>query len=146
MVPCSFACEVRVFQLTYLKSRELIGTLEESFASSPQLVFAEAGTDQFVMYGGDAALQQKVEDFLKQVDCPTIHPTTKFVRLRHADPGQTADFIAKVFASPVPSDMPVQAVANPRTKEVFVMGPMQQIALAEGLISLVDDGIPLPEK
>ena len=147
MIPCSFACEARVFQLTYIKSKELIGTLEKSFASSsPPPGFAETGTDQFVMYGGDAASQQKAEDFLKQVDCPTTHPTTKFVRLRHADPEQTADLIAQVFASPLVCDMPVQAVANPRTKEVFVMGPMREIALAGGLIRLLDDGIPLPGK
>ncbi len=69
---------------------------------------------------------------------------TKFVPVRHADLDKVANLLVKAFPDDPAEEIPLQVVANHRTREIFLFGPVSKMDLAEAVIRAVDTDPPPP--
>lgn len=75
----------------------------------------------------------------------SVSVVTKFVSVRHADLDKVADLLMKAFPGDPAEETPLQVVANPRTRKIFLTGPALKMGLAEAVIRAVDTDPPPPE-
>ena len=75
----------------------------------------------------------------------SVSVVTKFVSVRHADSEKVADLLKKALPDDPAEETSLQVVANPRTGEIFLVGPALKMELAEAVIRAVDTDPPPPE-
>lgn len=94
-----------------------------------------------VVTGGDPSLYKKMEVLMELVDAPPRVNVVRlrYIKLRFADATHVAATISEAFlAGSEKKEVPLQAVPNTRTNEVFLMGTVQDIQAAEALVGLLD--------
>lgn len=89
--------------------------------------------------GGDPALYKRMKEVMEVVDAPPSGVHVRFIKLRFADVTHVAGVISQAFpAGAGNQELPLQAVANLRTNEVFLMGSVEEMQSAEALMELLD--------
>ncbi len=73
--------------------------------------------------------------------------STRFVKLARVSSPEAAAWLTEVFKAVSPDDadaIPLQIVASPRTKEIFLVGAQAEIQLAAIVLRILDRGLPSP--
>ena len=134
--PAMASDEVLTFECKRVRPSEMIRALRSLSAFG--VLFKEEGR-RVIVTGGDASLYKRVEELMSVIDAPPAGVPTRFIKLRFADATYVAGVISKAFATGSENlEIPLQAVPNTRTNEVFLMGAVQDIRAAEALVVLLD--------
>ena len=126
-----------VFECTHIRTSELM----RAFAP---VVAKEAGAriieeeNKVLVTGGPSRLHDSLRELEPLLDAPKVSIPTKFIRLHHVDVTFATAIISRAFAQAGEKEYPLQAVASVRTKQVFVMGSLEDMRTAEALLLELD--------
>lgn len=94
---------------------------------------------KLVVAGGSPSIRKKIEEFMELVDVPRVTVRPRFIKLRFADVTHVEGVISQAFLARAGNEaLPLQAVANLRTNEVFLMGSVKEMQAAESLVEMLD--------
>lgn len=79
----------------------------------------------------------------EEAPAASVNLATRFIAVKHGDLQAITKLVTRTCSIPS-AEIPLQVVANVRTREVFLCGPVDQMKLAEMVIRAVDTDPPPP--
>lgn len=126
-----------VFECTHIRTSELVRAFTPVVAKEAGASISEE-EGKVVVAGGTSRLHDSLRELEPLLDVPKISVRTKFIRLHHVDVSFAVELISKAFPREGDKGMPLEAVASVRTKQVFVMGTLEDMRAAEVLLLELD--------
>jgi hypothetical protein len=124
------------FECKRVRSSEMIRALRSLTAVG---VSFKEEDGKVIATGCDPALYKRMKEVMEVIDAPPSGVPVRFIKLRFADVTHVAGVISQAFPAGEGNDeLPLQAVPNLRTNEVFLMGDVKDIHAAEALVLLLD--------
>ena len=142
------AVAVETISLRYTKTDEIIRCLKQVVAEMGNKVRITEGTaqGQIILESTDPAMLEKLRTLVKEIDMPTSCVFGRFVRVEWIDIVSAAERLseqAQTCAQPDDSSMN-QAIPEPRTNRVFLLGKRAWMDQAEKLLKEWDDARAIP--
>jgi len=124
--------------LEFIRIKEALNALEQVFPPEKfPIRFSAAAGKTIYFESPDSALVTKAEALLQEIDAPYRHPPTLFISLDHLSATAACDWLQGWKMSGTP-DRPLQAIPDPRTNRVFLLGTIADMNLAAGLLKSLD--------
>lgn len=124
-----------IVPLDYVTVESVLPALQQSFG--PSLMVLPVGNGKDLLLQGRAVDVRKGMDFLRKMDTPASARLSRTFDLKYADPSLVAGQINAVAGANGPLQG-VNAIPDPPSKKIIVVGPSPALARAEKIIRELD--------
>ena len=118
--------------LSYIKPDEAHRVFEQVL---PNSVFET--TVDGLSHFATASEHAQAAGILREIDLPSMTPQTRFLRLNHAKADDVVRLLQYIFKGSI-SNGDFEAIADPTTNRIFMMGEPKRQAVAASIVTFLD--------